>query len=468
MRDRALWIGVALYAAALFALAILRYDVHRNYVDLGIFAQTAASAFGCFCNTVEGSHWAVHFSPVLYIAGAAIHLWRSALALVLLQCVACALTAPPIYALVRARTSVSTARLAALVVLLYPPLAGLAFNDFHENGFAPAAVAWTVWAFDAGFLGWAAFFAAIALAVKEDQAIFLGATGAFAAWHFRTDARRRNLALAATAASVLVFAAYFGVVQPHAANHAHWTPQRFYDWSAADVRALFPQGLLARAGFLLLAFLPLMFLSFRRRIGMAILVLPLAEVLLSRMPATITTGSHYAGAWAGYAFTGFALGLGAVYARSPVRARRLLFACVALCVIEFAVADPLHPGLTLRRVEARDTRLDEFLSVLPRNISLASQEEVYTHLAATDSRAAVIPDLPSQPFFSTCYVLIDWDFPNSPRLTEPWATRAFTDAQYSGAIDRGRLPNPGKIVFSNVLPRCRIRALEVEAKPSRR
>lgn len=455
MRDRALWLGTAFYAAVLFALGAQRYTVHRNFVDLGIFAQTAASAFRCFCNTVEGSHWAVHFSPILYVAGLALQLWHSALALVLLQCVACALAAPPVYALVRARANVSTARLAALVVLLYPPLAGLAFNDFHENGFAPATVLWTVWAFDAGYLGWAGIFAALTLAVKEDQAIFLGAASAFAAWRFRDDAARRTAASCTLAAAVVVALAYFVWIQPHAATVGGWAPQRFYQWTSDDLRALVPGGIAARAGFLLLAFLPLAFLPFRCRAGWAMLALPLGEVLLSRMPTTFTTGSHYAGAWAGYAFAAFAFGLRDVEARDARRARTLLLACVALCAVEFAVADPLHPGMMLRRVEARDVALDRFLRTLPANVAVASQEEVFTHLAATNPNATILPELAARrPFFPACYLLIDRAFPTSARLTEPWAQRAFADAAYRAAIARGTQYDRNGIAYAKVWPSC--------------
>lgn len=455
MRDRLLWLGTAVYAAVLFALGVQRYRVHLNFVDLGIFAQTSASAFGCFCNPVEGSHWAVHFSPILYLTGIAIHIWHSALVLVLIQCVACALTAPPIYALVRARTDLTTARLAALTVLLYPPLAGLAFNDFHENGFAPAAVAWMVWAFDAGYLGWAAVFAAITLAIKEDQAMFLGAAAGFVVWRFRDDARKRLAAGATIVACCVVFAFYFVAIQPHAAHSGLWSPQRFYDWSALDVRALFPAGIVARVGFLLLAFLPLMFLSFRCRVGVALVALPLAEVLFSRMSTTFTVGSHYAGAWAGYALAGFAFGIGTVALRDPMRARRLLAVCLALCVIEFVVADPLHPGLTLRTIEARDIVLDRLLAKLPAGLHLASQEEVYTHLAATDAYATVIPELAShQPFFTACYLLLDRAFPASPRLGEPWAMRAFEDVGSKRTIERGTLYAHDHILLTRVLPSC--------------
>jgi uncharacterized membrane protein len=166
LRDPLLWIACAVYAALFTALGVLRYDVHRNFVDFGIFAQTSASAFGCFCNPIEGSHWAFHFSPILYAVGAVLAVWKSPFALIGMQSIAGALVAPPIYAMVRARCDVTTARLVVLTVLLYPPLAGLSFGDFHENVFAPAAIVWAAWALDADLLGVSAFFVAIALTVK--------------------------------------------------------------------------------------------------------------------------------------------------------------------------------------------------------------------------------------------------------------------------------------------------------------
>src|SRR5579872_1736962 len=185
VRDRLLWLGVAAYAVLFTVLGAIKYAVHRNFVDFGIFAQTAASAYGCFCNTIEGSHWAFHFSPILYAVGLALYVVHSPYTLIALQAIAGALTIPPIYALVAKRTDRTTARLCALVVALYAPLAGLIFNDFHENGFAPAAVAWMLWAFDDGRMVATLLFAALALSIKEDQAVFLAIAGALGAIRFR-------------------------------------------------------------------------------------------------------------------------------------------------------------------------------------------------------------------------------------------------------------------------------------------
>lgn len=414
MRDRALWIGCLLYAAAFTWLGAVKYAVHRNLVDFGIFEQTIASAFGCFCNPLEGSHWAFHFSPILYALSLAVAIVPSPLTLIALQAIAGALCAPPVYAIVRSRADRTAARLAALVALLYPPLAGLIFGDLHENGFAPAAVLWAMYAFDAGRLGWAALFAALTLAVKEDQALFLAFAGACGAFAYRKEPRRARFAAGVAAGSAIVACAFFLVIQPHANPNPHWQPQRFYDWTSADVRELVARGLLERAGFLVMIFAPLAFVPLRTR-AIVLAVPPLLEVLASRMSTTFTLGSHYAGAWIGYVLVAFAAGIGTLSARD--RPRPALFWALALCVLELAIANPLHPGMNLRAVEPRDRELDAALLDLPRDVSVATQEEAYTHLALSDPFARLLPETPDVETHA-CLVLIDRAFPSSPRLQE--------------------------------------------------
>ncbi len=428
MRDRFLWLGCLLYAVLFTGLGWAKYAVHRNLVDFGIFSQTAASAFDCFCNPIEGSHWAFHFSPILYPVGIALALAHSPLTLIVLGAVAGALAAPPIYGLVlRERRDVGAARLAAVVAWLYPPLAGLIFGDFHENSFAPAAVAWTLYAFDAGLMRWTLAFALVTLAIKEDQAIFLAIGGALGAWYYRGTARGRAAA-AVAAIGVVVLVAFFAFIQPHASANAPfvWQPQRFYAWSWAGAGSLLPE-VAARLGFLLLIFMPLLFLPLRTRMFW-LAVAPLAEVLLSRMSTTFTLGTHYAGAWVGYVLAAFAFGLRRL---EPGRIRFASAACVALCLIEFAVADPLHPGTNLRAVESRDHQLDRFLTTLPSEVSVATQEEAYTHLALTDPYARLLPEIP-QVETNACFVLVDRDFPESARLQEYGDAfrRLLLDARY--------------------------------------
>jgi len=430
MRDRLLWLGCVLYAALFTYLGYVKYAAHRNLVDFGIFQQTVASAFGCFCNALEGSHWAFHFSPILYVVALAVWLMHSPLTLAALQAIAGALCAPPIYAIVRSRSDVATARLCSLAVWLYPPLAGLVFGDFHENGFAPAAVAWTIYAFDAGLPVWTGIFAALTLAVKEDQAIFLACAGAAGAIFYRDDRRRSRLAAGIAIVSVVVAALFFLVIQPHANVSRAWQPTRFYAWVPGDWRALFPRGVLERLGFLLLILAPLAFIPVRTR-AFAVASVPLLEVLASRMSTTFTLGSHYAGAWIGYVLVAFAAGT--VELASRKRARVALYWALGLCIVELAVANPLHPGLNLRARQPRDAALDAALGALPRDARVATQEEAYTHLALGDPNAGLLPEDP-RVRTQACFILIDRDFPDSPRLQE-----------YSGTLQS--LVNEGRYVL---------------------
>ena len=264
--------------------------------------------------------------------------------------------APPIYALVRARSDAGSARLAALVVWIYPPLAGLVFGDFHENGFAPAAVAWTLYAFDAGLPALTFAGALVTLSVKEDQAVFLTIAGAIGACHFRGTprgrARRRDRGDRRTGLRrvLCIHSAACGAGRGTQA----WQPWRFYAWNAVAAHSWTAE-IGARLGFLLLILAPLLFLPFRSK-WMWLAAAPLAEVLSTRMSTTFTVGTHYTGAWAGYLLAAFAF---AVRELAPRRAHPALIACIALCAIEFTVADPLHPGINLRGAQPRDAVLDD-------------------------------------------------------------------------------------------------------------
>jgi len=81
------------------------------------------------------------------------------------------------------------------------------------------------------------------------------------------------------------------------------------------------------------------------------------------------------------------------------------------------VANPLHPGLNLRLPQARDLALDRALATLPYDADVATQEEAFTHLALGDPNATALPERAETPL-RNAYVLVDRDYPESPRLQE--------------------------------------------------
>ncbi len=378
---RTIWIGSLVYAVVLTLLGIDRYVTYHSGADLGEFTQTIATAFGTFGDTAEGgSHYLHHFSPILYLAAPALLLGRTPIVLIALQALAGALVAPAIYLICRRRASERVARFAGVVALLYPPLVGVTFTDFHENGFAPAAVAWLIWAVDGRRWWIASALVVVTLAIKEDEALVLGAVGIiFALASFRRrDAAGAWFGLGTTVAAVTAFAGYFTVVRPLAGGQGPWFAIDYFTGHSFDT----PHGaaiVFGRLGFLLEVLLPLLFVPLLTP-WFAFAVPGLVEVLSSRWSMTYTNGQHYAGIWIAYVLAAFAVGLADVARKRPPRAATLAIGAIAVCALNLIVASPTHWGHYLRARTAHDAALDRLVALVPPAASVATYDEVYAHL----------------------------------------------------------------------------------------
>lgn len=403
-----IWAGSALYFLVFFALGADRYVAHRSAEDLGIFYQSIAGAFSGFGNTIEGaSHFTVHFSPVFYLLTPAVWIFHSALPLVAVQAAVNACVAPALFLIARKRVPEQTAFWIAALAFVYPPLCGVTFADFHENGLVPATIAWLLYAVDARKFVLASILALVALGTKEDQALFLATLSAFAFAYFsrRVELAGKRWALGLLAVCVITFAGYFLIVRPLAGATGGWHPTVFYTQTQADVDTSVLRAITDRAGYLLLAFVPLAFLPFRSRV-LWLAVPPFAEVLLSRAPVTYTMGQHYAAVWIPYVLVAYALGACSLYRDSPRIAPRPVAAAFVLCVLNFIVANPLHPKYFLRVPQAKDAQLDAFIATLPAGIDVGTQEEAFTHMGFYPHATLGMEGYPQ-------YALFDWNYPDS-------------------------------------------------------
>ena len=381
--ERAIWLATAAYAAIYFALGTWRYETYSSGSDLGLFTQSLASAFAGFANTTEGgSHFTFHFSPILFACVPFVLATHSALALVATGSLACALAAPPLYYIARKRVPDATALAIACVALLYPPLAGVAFADFHENVFAPAATLWLLWAVDARRWAVAAAFVAVALCIKEDQAAILAAVGLLGCVFFviRRDRAGALFALGTSAVACATFAFFFEVVRPLAGARDVWGPTHFYTWSRiVDPRGSAPWYSIGRPAYFLEALVPLAFACLASP-AFAFALPGFAEVLLSHESMTYTMGQHYAAVWIGYALFAFALGVGSIYARSPRAGTVFVRVALCCCCAILAFASPTHWGHYLHARTAHDAHLDAALAALPPDLDVGTFDEAYAHL----------------------------------------------------------------------------------------
>jgi len=403
----ALTAACLVYAVALTLAGIDRYASYHSGADLGEFVQTIATPFSGFGDTPEGgSHFLHHFSPLLYLCSPLLLLAHSPVALIAIQAVAGALVAPAIYLLVRKRAGTRLALFASGISLLYPPLVGVTFTDFHENGFAPAAIAWLAWAIDSRRWGWAAAFVAIGLAIKEDEALMFVVLGAgFAIWAKRhNDAALFRFATGAAVAGALTLVLYFAVVRPLAGGHDTWFALGYITNAEAHQDGL--AAVLGRLSFLLEAFVPLCFVPlFGWR---ALIVVPgLIEVLSSHWSITYTMGQHYAGVWVGEMLVAYALGLAAFApTRGPRFATRLAIASLVICVLNLSLASPTHWRHYLAPVNAHDRVIDAFIAALPPDAAVGTHDEIYSHLGFDPNARNEWASLPE-------YVLVDNTYPSA-------------------------------------------------------
>lgn len=430
---RAVALATVAYAAIFFVLGADRYTTFHAGADLGLFVQTIDSAFHGFSNTVEGtSHFAYHFSPILYLCAPLLWAWRSALVLTLVQAVATAAIAPALYALARRRTGDGTAAALACTALLYPPLQGVTFTDFHEVAFVPAAAAWLLWAIDARRFGLAAVLLAVLLACKEDQAPAMAFLGLAGCLYFGRRGERAGLAfsVAAIVASAAVFAGYFAIVRPLAGAPERWIPSHFYAWSGPGPTIAPAEQVIGRLTYLLEAFVPLAFVPLRSRI--ALLALPgFAEVLASHEPLTYTMGQHYAAVWVPYVLAAFVVGAAGLIERRPVIGWRYLRASVVLCLIVLVFFSPLHLGHFLGRPTARDAAIEATIATLPRSATIGTYDEIYAHLGFFPGAAIGLRSSPQYVLYDERYVSQTWTGRILPRVR-----RALREGRYAVAADR--------------------------------
>jgi uncharacterized membrane protein len=380
---RFVWLGAALYAATYFALGWVRYATYHSGSDLGLFTQAISSAYHGFADTPEaGNHFTFHFSPILFLCAPILNATHSPLALTALQALAGGLVAPPLYEIARRRVPERLAAAVAGVALVYPPLAGVTFTDFHENGFAPAATLWLLAALDGRRLGVAAVLLVLTLGIKEDQAPILAFASLVGCIYYarRHDAIRARFAAVAFVACVATFIAFFALVRPLAGAHDAWSPTHFYTWSRiVDPRGSAAWNSIGRPAYFLEALAPLAFTSLAS--PAFLLALPgFAETLGSHESITYTMGQHYAAAWIPYVLFSFALGVARAYRRSPGLATRIVGASAVLCVLVLAFASPTHWGHYLRGRNVHDAALDRAIGRVAPNAFVGTSDELYAHL----------------------------------------------------------------------------------------
>ena len=227
-------LGVATtsFAAGFTGLATIRNEAYwSGRFDLGNLTQAVwSTAHGHLLEMtdLQGhqiSRLGAHFDPVVVGLVPLWRLWPSPTTLLVVQAVAVALGALPVFLLARKHLGSEWAGLAfALVYLLYAPTEWLVVDDFHPVALATPLLLAGFWFLDEDRLVAFAVVAGLACLTKEHVGFTVAAMGL---WYAAT--RRRPVGLLVAGAGVAVSLIAIAVVVPHYAPGGGSPFQSRYD-----------------------------------------------------------------------------------------------------------------------------------------------------------------------------------------------------------------------------------------------
>ena len=386
----AVGLAAAAFAATFGTLAILR---HRTFesgrFDLGNMTQAVWSTANGDVLSVTDVHGeqitrlGSHFDPILAALAPLWWLWPSPESLLVLQAVALAAGAIPLYLLARRHLPEWPAAAIAGAYLLFPPVQWLTVSDFHPVALATPLLLAAWYFLDAHRLWPFALFAATALATKEHVGLAVAGLGA---WYALEHGRRRTGAVIGAAAAATAIVAAL-VVVPYFAPAGGVFESRYEDPSL-DGRDL---------GYVLRLLLPLALLPLG---AAAALLAGLPELLLNVFSSTRTQTSvqtHYAATIAP------ALLVATVFAVRRLRAWTA-FVALAAALIGAVMLGPV--GRFEIRTDAHDAALRRAVAVVPDDAAVSTTNGLGAHLSARE-RVLSFPIL----------VGADWVAVDATRLT---------------------------------------------------
>ncbi len=365
---RVVWAAASAFAACFGAIAVLRHRAFESgRFDLGNMTQAVwSTAHGDVLSVtdVHGqqlSRLGSHFDPILALLAPLWWLWPSPELLLVVQAVAVASGALPVFWLARRHFGSDHAAAAlAVAYLLAPPVQWLTVSDFHPVALACPLLLFAWWHVDLGRLWAFGLLAALAIATKEHVGLAVAGIGVWYAVRHR--APRTGAAIAAVAATAALVAAL--VVVPHFAAAGASAFESRYESPSLDGRDLSYLASLL----LSLALLPLA--------APLALVAALPELGLNLLSDTVTQTSvktHYAATIAP------ALFVAAVFGAARLAARLAYVAALA-ALAGAVVLGPL--GRVHVRADAHDAAARRALALVPGGAPVSATNTLGAHLSA--------------------------------------------------------------------------------------
>ncbi|QQG46567.1 MAG: DUF2079 domain-containing protein [Candidatus Niyogibacteria bacterium] len=406
--------AIFVYIAVVGSVSVARhYDFQTQAWDMGIFFQT-------FWNTAQGrimqnsieevsNHLGVHMSPIIFVLLPGFLVFPSAYYLLIIQTLALALGALPLYLFAK---KVLERRGSALIIafgyLLYPALHWVNFFDFHPIAFLIPALLAAFYFFNEKKWLWFWVFMVLASVTQEDAILAVAFSGLFlAVLHWRQrDERKNGLWVAAAALGYFIisvklimpvfgggllrldrYAALGGSFSEIARNLFTHPPLFFKTAFTAP-----------KLTYLFWIFFPVLFLPFIRPLSLLLLVPGLLENLLTNFSSQFSGFYQYDSMLIAGIFISSVYGLKSLLKIWPEKIIwvKWLFAAVILAGFLFrSPVSPFYFPTEIFKSNERRQTLRQIVKNIPGEISVSAHANILPHLAKRER----VYMLGSEPFW---------------------------------------------------------------------
>ncbi len=418
----------------IYCLFFSYLTINRHYAfktctwDLGIFTQslwTTLYAGKFLYHTCElfinpsGSFFGVHFSPILFFILPFYLVYAAPETLLVIQSVAIASAAVPIYKLAKEQlNSRLTSLTFALTYLMYPAIQWVNWYDFHVQAFLPLFFSFTI--YYATKKNWRRYFVFLILSLMciEHVAFFTSFIGLYIAWKFRRsfilNVKHKNIfageVFVPTLTVLLSIVWYYFTL---------WQRDTFFPINPATLeeflgspnftilgakspleipllivlrpinafRALTYNGHF-KLLFLFLTFAPLAFYSFR---DLSALIPSIPWFMFAFMSQTLdhyALGNQYPAFITAFIFIAAIFGVRNTCQNTRMQEIKRTLKKIVICsLIIFVVASPLSPlvfSLFPEKavvVTERERILRDIILAIPPNASILTQDNIFTHVS---------------------------------------------------------------------------------------
>lgn len=416
---------VVIYIAVFFFFASMRsLSSCCGDADLGLFGQsfhTTLFSGDFFYNTYEGgSHFQMHNSPIFIFLLPVYALHPTLYMLLFIMTCALASGAIPVYLIAREKISHKAGLVFAVMYLLYHPLHGVNYEQFHELAFVVSPLLFSYYFFMKRKFALFWFCCILALFCKEEISISLAAYGLYICYHalvekkeLSTSEKRRLICHGCVLSVISLLYLYLSlyVIIPFFRGGAYtYVSGRYGDYGGSIGTValnflLHPQFILkafwddvARVHYIIELLLPLAFLSLWGFPVLAIAVPNLVINIMSSYSTMYLTGSRYPSALIAFIFISAIIGAERLMRRGTVteedrekKIKRILafpLILTILCTL-FLNPSPLRlyfirtpPFVEMRypRVIPHQQTILDLAAKFPPDASIATQSGIYHHL----------------------------------------------------------------------------------------